>query len=412
MNRSMCAMMTAAAVAGCQGTAKTTAKPVAVVPGTAGKPVAAKVAKPVGQPLAAATPAAGGNVTQVGYNSGQGYNTGNGVMSNNRFGRQKIAAAVPSHGGMPPGMGGPGMEGMGMPPGMGGPGMGGPGMGGPGMGGMGMPPGMGGPGMGPMGPGGYAGQPLGPRFTTSRTQIRFASPLNMKVVWQTSDDGINVRFGDTPLMVPDRYNFAQGQIFRLKLYDIQKREGAELYPTLEVYPGSAKTDAYLAHNAVPLEFTDEDFEQVAGGNMVTKVIYLPDAKYQELAIAGVETLVSTRLDPGVDPVKEAHRRGSILAVVRMGSVDLEPAHSPPLLPTGPAGMGPQGMGMQQGRPQMAKPPASMPMGGAQPRPATSNIMPPATRTPARPATSSIAPAPLQEVSAPGLPIIADPLIGR
>jgi hypothetical protein len=85
---------------------------------------------------------------------------------------------------------------------------------------------------------------------------------------------------------------------------------------------------------VPLEFTDEDFDQVAGGNYVTKVIYLPDAKYQELAIAGVETLVSTRLDPGLNPVEEAHRRGSILAVIRMGSVDLEMSHSPPLLPTG------------------------------------------------------------------------------
>jgi hypothetical protein len=56
---------------------------------------------------------------------------------------------------------------------------------------------------------------------------------------------------------------------------------------------------------------------------VTKVIYLPDPEFQELALAGVETLVSTRLDPGVDPIAEADRRGSILAIVRMGSKDLE-----------------------------------------------------------------------------------------
>src|SRR5690606_33627949 len=39
--------------------------------------------------------------------------------------------------------------------------------------------------------------------------------------------------------------------------------------------------------------------------------------------AGVETLVSTRLDPGVDPIAEADRRGSILAILRIGNLDLQ-----------------------------------------------------------------------------------------
>jgi hypothetical protein len=56
---------------------------------------------------------------------------------------------------------------------------------------------------------------------------------------------------------------------------------------------------------------------------VTKVIYLPDPEFQELALAGVETLVSTRLDPGVDPIAEADRRGSIMAIVRIGNLDLQ-----------------------------------------------------------------------------------------
>ena len=69
--------------------------------------------------------------------------------------------------------------------------------------------------------------------------------------------------------------------------------------------------------------TEEDFDQVLSGNFVTKVIYLPDAEFQELALAGVETLVSTRLDPGVDPIVEADRRGSILAIIRIGNKDLQ-----------------------------------------------------------------------------------------
>ena len=72
-----------------------------------------------------------------------------------------------------------------------------------------------------------------------------------------------------------------------------------------------------------MQFTEEDFDQVLSGNFVTKVIYLPDPEFQELALAGVETLVSTRLDPGVDPIVEADRRGAILAIVRLGNKDLE-----------------------------------------------------------------------------------------
>ena len=53
------------------------------------------------------------------------------------------------------------------------------------------------------------------------------------------------------------------------------------------------------------------------------MIFLPDAKFQELAVANVETLVSTRLDPGVDPIQEADKMGTIMAVLRMGNMDLE-----------------------------------------------------------------------------------------
>ena len=67
---------------------------------------------------------------------------------------------------------------------------------------------------------------------------------------------------------------------------------------------------------------------IDGGNFVTKVIYLPDPKYQELAVSGVETLVSTRLEPGVDPILEADKRGTILLIVRLGAIDLE-------MPSGP-----------------------------------------------------------------------------
>jgi len=152
------------------------------------------------------------------------------------------------------------------------------------------------------------------------SQLAFANPEGMTVSWDVGSQG---RFDSEPLVVPGRQNFAQGAMYRLKLKNIPGREGVELYPTIEVAPANARTDAYLAHTPIPIEFTEEDFDQVQSGNFVTKVIYLPDPEFQELALAGVETLVSTRLDPGVDPIVEADRRGSILAIVRLGNKDLE-----------------------------------------------------------------------------------------
>ncbi|MCH2119336.1 MAG: hypothetical protein MK161_16765 [Pirellulales bacterium] len=185
-----------------------------------------------------------------------------------------------------------------------------------------------GPGVGGPGPGVMLGNlPTPVPFNIS--QVAFSGPDGMHVVHDTTGQGL---FASNPLIVPARENFPQGAIYRLKLTDVPGRPGEEYYPTLEVGPTTARTEAYLAHNAVPVEFTAQDFDQVKGGNFVTKVIYLPDPEYQQLALAAIETLVSTRLDPGVDPIQEADRRGSILAIVRLGNKILE----------GPGMMGPGG----------------------------------------------------------------------
>jgi len=152
------------------------------------------------------------------------------------------------------------------------------------------------------------------------SQVLFVGPEGMNVAWDVSMPG---HFDSDPLICPGRYNFPQGAIYRLKLTNIEGRLGDELYPTLEIGPAMPRTEGFLAHNAIPVQFTQEDFAQVLSGNFVSKVIYLPDPEYQELALAGVETLVSTRLDAGVDPIVEADRRGAILAIVRLGNKDLE-----------------------------------------------------------------------------------------
>lgn len=224
------------------------------------------------------------------------------------------------------------------------------------------------------------------------SQIQFVGEQGLTIAWDVSGSST---FDSAPLFVPGRQDFPQAAIYRLKLSNIPGRAGLTLYPTLEVAPVTPRTDAFLAHAAVPVQFTEEDFDQVVSGNFVTKVIYLPDPEFQELALSGVETLVSTRLDPGVDPVSEADRRGSILAVLRIGSKDLESAggsnYSGGIIPAaygegcktcGPSSSGPSFSGApMQGAPMMGAPMmgggAPMMGGGMMPRGMrTANMGPP------------------------------------
>jgi hypothetical protein len=206
--------------------------------------------------------------------------------------------------------------------------------------------------------GALTGPAPGP-YPAQRSEVFFTNPPGMRVSWYAPSPAGGAGFTSEYIEAPGRYNFLQAAIYRLRLSDIPGLGNVELYPTLEVVPANHKTSAFLAHSAVPVSFTDEDFQQVAAGNYVVKVIYLPDPQFQDLAMTGPSELVSSRLEPGIDPIAEACRRGSILLVVRLGNIDLNLAHSPamnapspypqPCPPGAPAPL-PPGLGMAPGGP--------------------------------------------------------------
>jgi hypothetical protein len=228
----------------------------------------------------------------------------------------------------------------------------------------------------------------------------------MQVSWLTATPDGKGSYANH-LTVPGRYNFIQAAIYRLKLSNIANRPGLELYPTLEVVPSNAKTDTFLAHSAVPVAFTDEDFDQVAAGNYIVKVVYLPFPQFQDLATTGPDEVVSSRLEPGADPIAEACRRGNILLVLRLGNIDLEAPNTPPMNapsaypmrnaqpPAMPQGMGP-GMGgpgmmvpygfMNQGRPLMMGP-----KGPIMPLPGSETMSPGVPSTSGSPSTQPTGP---------------------
>ncbi len=212
-----------------------------------------------------------------------------------------------------------------------------------------------GPGVDGPGPGVMMYQPVQP-VPPQASQVWFTGPEGMTITWDVAVPGT---FDSQPFICPGRQNFQEGAIYRLKLTNIPGRPGVELYPTLEIAPAMPRTQAFLAHNAIPVQYTAEDFDQVLSGNFVTKVIYLPDPAFQELALAGVETLVSTRLDPGQDPIVEADRRGAILAIVRMGNKDLQIPGSNGISGVAQAaymqGMGPNGCPVPMAPPMVGGP---------------------------------------------------------
>lgn len=184
--------------------------------------------------------------------------------------------------------------------------------------------------VGPTGP----GSPYGPTISNQRTSIKFVSPDKARIGWL-----VNGSYADTGLVAPASYNFMQGNIYRLKVAGVPTQPGKSYYPTLEVAPSSLKTITYLSHNSVPVSFTNDDFERVNAGNLVVKVIYLPDPAFQDAAaLGGAEEVVSTQLEPGADPIVEATRRGTVLAVIRMGNINLENPNSPAMDSVGGPGM--------------------------------------------------------------------------
>jgi hypothetical protein len=230
---------------------------------------------------------------------------------------------------------------------------------GPGMPGGPVPPGLP-PGLRPPGAVAAVGALVGPGvspFGVQRSEVRFVGPAGMKISWYAPGADGKPGFGPQFLEAPARYNFLQASIYRLKLSDIPNRPGMDLYPTLEVVPAKAKTCTFLAHSAIPVCFTEEDFEQVAAGNFVVKVIYLPDPAFQDLAATCPDEVVSSRLEPGVDPICEAQRRGTILLIVRIGNIDLEARNTPAM--DAPNPFCPPG-GAPPGAPVMGGPPGALP----------------------------------------------------
>ena len=62
-----------------------------------------------------------------------------------------------------------------------------------------------------------AGPASGRRFTSTKSQIYFLDPDHMQIGWQTAGTNGERVYPPPQLVVPARYNFNQGYIYRLKI---------------------------------------------------------------------------------------------------------------------------------------------------------------------------------------------------
>lgn len=152
----------------------------------------------------------------------------------------------------------------------------------------------------------------------STVQLKLTGPEGAQLEWpiETTND---LAPDALRYVVPATIDATSGKSVTCPISKLPGRPELILFASLEVAQISRHTSAYVQHNAIPLQITEEDIDQAVLGNFVAKVVFLPSPQFQDRVVAGVETLITTRLDPGVDPVLEAQKQGHILAVLRLGN---------------------------------------------------------------------------------------------
>ncbi len=148
--------------------------------------------------------------------------------------------------------------------------------------------------------------------------LGFFQPVQIK-----APDGVMVSTAtggqfDRSQAVPLRAGMLIGQVYRLRVTNIPRHQGMEVFPSVEVID-RLYTPASQQHRfAIPIELTQEDLQLALAGKFVTRVIYLENPR-DALPVRG-DTKPGSWFDigPGRDPLVVADSLGRPVAILRMG----------------------------------------------------------------------------------------------
>jgi uncharacterized repeat protein (TIGR01451 family) len=127
------------------------------------------------------------------------------------------------------------------------------------------------------------------------------------------------------LEAPFTVGLRPGYLYRVQVSGIPDRPGVNLFPTLEVRGSVLMGHGQrAADHPAALLFNPEDFNAVASGALVTRVITLERPETAIPEATRPDRPLEFNLPPGGDPLKESLKFGRALVVFRMGQRQLAP----------------------------------------------------------------------------------------
>jgi hypothetical protein len=116
---------------------------------------------------------------------------------------------------------------------------------------------------------------------------------------------------------PQRVGLLIGSVYRLRVTNIPRAEGIEVFPTIEVVNRTYAPVTHQVRFAIPIEIAQQDLELAVEGKFVTRVIYLEDP-HNASPNRSEDGQSWFEVQPGRDPLAAADLLGRPVAILRMG----------------------------------------------------------------------------------------------
>jgi hypothetical protein len=115
-------------------------------------------------------------------------------------------------------------------------------------------------------------------------------------------------------------------VYRLKVINIPRLAGIEVYPTIEIVNRTYPPRGQEFDFPIPIELTEEDLALAAQGKFVTRIVYVENP--QAALPQAIKEQPWFEIAPGQDPLAVADRLGRPIAIIRMGGRLPDPTVGP------------------------------------------------------------------------------------
>lgn len=140
----------------------------------------------------------------------------------------------------------------------------------------------------------------------------FTPPGSLVSMWSSQGYGVP---SDSVLTA----GMAIGQVYRVRVESIPRFGGKEIYPSIEVIDRLNAPQGMENQFPIHVVITQDDLEKAISGRLVTKVIYLEDAKMSLPYRPVRDDQPYFDVGPSEDPLRTAEGLGRPMAILRIGS---------------------------------------------------------------------------------------------